>query len=120
MTPLGTYLRRERKERGLLLGEHATQLNISAPYLSQLETGQRPIPDGFDDKIIKQWSLQEIEANELRRAVALSRSAFSISMDGDADEDDRLLAHDLADNFARLTPEAKAAMRKLLPGGRHG
>lgn len=114
MTPFGQLLRRERQDRNLLLGDMAKLLKISVPYLSQLETGQRFVPDGFEDKVIKALSLTASEANEMQRAAALSRSQFSIPMGRDASAEDRELAYDLSEQFARLTPEAKARMRRLL------
>jgi len=120
VTPFGQLLRRERQERNLLLGDLAKLLKISTPYLSQLETGQRFVPDGFDDKVIKALSLTPTEANEMRRAAAVSRSQFSFTLRKDAPADDRALAHDLADSFARLSPEGKAKLRKLLKEDRRG
>lgn len=114
MTPFGQLLRRERQDRNLLLGDLAKLLKISIPYLSQLETGQRFVPDGFEDKVVKALSLTPNEANELQRAAAVSRSQFTISMGREAPIEDRALAHDLAESFARLTPEKKAQLRRLL------
>lgn len=114
MTLFGELLRRERRERGLLLGDLAKQLGISTPYLSQLETGQRFVPDGFEDKVIKALSLGQNDANEIHRAAALSRSQYQINLGGDASVEDRSLASELANSFARLTPDAKAKLRDML------
>lgn len=114
MTPFGQLLRRERQDRNLLLGDLAKLLRISTPYLSQLETGQRFVPDGLEDKVIKALSLTPNEANEMQRAAALSRSQYTVTLRKDACPDDRALAHDLAESFARLSPEGKAKLRKLL------
>jgi transcriptional regulator with XRE-family HTH domain len=40
----GTYIRSLRKERGLTLKELGKTTELSHPYLSQIETGNRPIP----------------------------------------------------------------------------
>lgn len=120
MTPFGKLLRRERQDRNLLLGDLAKTLRISVPYLSQLETGQRFVPDGFEDKVIKALGIQPTEANEIIRAAAMSRSQFNIELGRDASEEDRSLALDLAETFARLTPEAKARIRNLLGEVRNG
>lgn len=119
MTPFGKFLRRERQERGLLLGTMAKRLKISTPYLSQMETGKRAIPAGFEERIIKQFSLQPDDANALRRAAALSRTEFEIAIEAGASDDDRALAHDLAMSFARLTPEEKERLRVLLKESGH-
>lgn len=114
MTPFGQLLRRERQERNLLLGDLAKMLKISNPYLSQLETGQRFVPDGFEDKVIKALALCATEANEFQRAAALSRSQYHINLADDAPIEDRSLASELATSFARLTPDAKAKLRRML------
>lgn len=98
----------------MLLGDMAKMLGISVPYLSQLETGQRFVPDGFEDKVIKSLAMPASEANELSRAAALSRSQFSIPMGRDVSEDDRSLAFDLAEAFAKLSPQAKEKLRKVI------
>lgn len=116
MTPFGKLLRRERQDRDLLLGDLAERLKISIPYLSQLETGQRFVPDGFEDKVIKALSLTPTEANELQRAAAVSRSQYTLTLTRETTPEDRALAHDLAESFARLSPEAKKRLRKILRG----
>mgnify|MGYP000435027098 CR=1 FL=1 len=120
MTPFGKLLRRERQERDLLLGDLAKMLNISAPYLSQIETGQRYVADGFDDKVIKALGLSQTEANEFHRAAAQSRSQYTINLNDDASPEDRGLASELATTFARLSPEAKQALRDAIKGGNRG
>lgn len=120
VTPFGQLLRRERQDRNLLLGDMAKSLKISAPYLSQLETGQRFVPDGFEDKVVKALSLTPTEANELQRAAAVSRSQYNLTLAKDAPPEDRALAHDLAESFARLSPAEKEKIRKLLKGTRNG
>jgi len=116
VTPFGQLLRRERQDRNLLLGDLAKLLKISIPYLSQLETGQRSVPEGFEDKVVRALSLTPTEANELERAAAVSRSQYTLNLTKDATHDDRALAHDLAVSFARLSPDRKDRLRKILKG----
>jgi hypothetical protein len=85
-----------------------------------METGQRKIPDGFAEKIITYLALPEAQANELRRATALSQSEYEIMLGTEASEDDRALAHDLAVSFARMSPESKGKLRDLLKGPGRG
>lgn len=114
MTPLGEFLRRERQERGQLLAHMAKQLGVSSPYLSQIETGKRSAPEGFDEKIIRILSLSGVEANELRRRTALSRDQFKIQLSNSSDFGERELAYDLAVGFARLSPNKRAQIRRII------
>ena len=110
----GQLLRQRRQADGLLLGDLASGLNISVPYLSQIETGRRFVPDGFENKVIKALKLSATDANGMRRAASVSRSDFRIEMGRDATVEDRTLARDLAVSFARLSADAKAEIRKVL------
>lgn len=119
-TNLGTLLRRERVERDMLLGDLAKQLGISTPYLSMIETGQRPAKDDLVEKMIRVLGLSAIDANEFRRAAAQARTQYSIAIEDNATLDDRTLAAELALSFARLSPEAKEKLRKVLEEDRRG
>ena len=114
VTTFGTLLRRERRERRWLLGDLANRLKISTPYLSLIETDQRPVPDYVVDRAITTLELSSTQANEFRRAAALSRSEYAIALEDDALDEDRTLASELALNFARLSPEAKAKLRQIV------
>lgn len=119
MTPIGQFLRRERQERGQLLAHMASALGVSSPYLSQIETGKRPIPEGFEDKVARILGLSMSDAKELERAAALSRSEYQIGLHPDAAYEDRALAYDLAMGFARLSPEKKQKIRKIIGENHH-
>lgn len=120
MTAFGILLRRERRDRRMLLGDLAGELGISTPYLSQIETGARLVPEGFEDKVITALGLSQSDANEFRRAAAVSRSQYAIGVDTDASSDDHGLAAELALSFARLSPAAKEKMRELIREDRCG
>lgn len=114
MNQFGKMLRQERKERDMTLGELATKLRISVPYLSQIETGSKPLQDGFVDRAIKTLGLIGDDANALRRAAAVSMSEFNIRLKSGATNEDRVLASELATGFARMSPDAKARIRQIM------
>ena len=114
MTQFGKMLRRERKERKWLLGEMADRLGISVPYLSQIETGVKPVKEGLLKKIIAELGLSSTEANALRRAAAQAMTEFSIQVGRRASTDDRFLASQLAAGFARMSPDQKRRLRELV------
>ena len=115
MTPFGQFLKRERLERKMTLGDLARKLKISTPYLSQIENGRRAIPANFERKIAILFDLPQTQQNEVERLAALSRQSFEIDVRG-ANDNDRELAHDLALAFTRLSPEGKAEIRRVIEG----
>lgn len=117
MTPFGKAVRHLRIEHEMLLGSMADALSVSSSYLSQIESGKKPIPPGFADRVASLLHLDMISAAELRREAALSMAEFKIQVAENAPASDRILAGELAHEFARLTPEAKEGIAKLLRGG---
>ncbi|NBB11837.1 helix-turn-helix domain-containing protein [Pseudomonas sp. SLFW] len=51
LTEFGKLLRKIRIDKGMLLKDMAGALSISPAYLSAVETGKKPIPDGFVGRI---------------------------------------------------------------------
>jgi transcriptional regulator with XRE-family HTH domain len=120
VSQFGRTLRRERKDRGMTLLELAKQLKISVPYLSQIETGAKPLQDGFVERVIQKLGFIGEEANALRRAAAVSMSEFNIRLASGASKEDRVFASELATGFARLSPEAKARIREIMKADTRG
>ena len=118
MTPFGKAVRHLRIEHEMLLGTMADGLGMSSSYLSQIESGKKPLPAGFADRISRLLSLDTEAAANLRQQAALSVAEFKIHIGESAPASDRILAGELAHEFARLTPEAKDSIARLLRGGR--
>lgn len=118
MTPFGKALRHLRVEREMLLGELAASLAVGSSYLSQVETGKKPIPTDFVTRICAVMKLTSSEREELRNAAALSSSEFRFQINQSAPASDRILAGELAHEFARLTPDAKAQIARIVRGAR--
>jgi transcriptional regulator with XRE-family HTH domain len=118
VTPFGKVVRRHRIDLEMLLGVMAERLKVSASYLSQVESGKKPIPSGFADRAADALGLNSDNRQELRAVAAQSTASFTIAVPRNAPASDRILAGELAHEFARLTPEAKAGISKLLSGER--
>jgi HTH-type transcriptional regulator, competence development regulator len=119
MTPFGKELRHLRIDLMILAGEMASDLGISSSYLSQIEFGKKPIPDGFVDKICRAYLLSADRASKLQNQAALSMQEYRIRLAEGSSDDDRILANEIALEFARLTPDAKAKISRLIKGGRN-
>ena len=117
MTPFGKALRKLRIDQELLLGEMAERLRISASYLSQIETGKKPIPDGFVDKLHTAFRLSDVELRDVRHHAVISTNEFKIQLGDRANASDKVLADALATEFARLSPDAKERIAKVINGG---
>jgi len=114
VSQFGNLLRRERKEQNLTLGDLAKKVGLSVPYLSQIETGTKPLQDKLVDRFVIELALSGDDANALRRAAAVSMSEYSIRMREGASNDDRILASMLAAGFARLSPAKKDKLREIM------
>ena len=114
MTPFAKLSRQYRKDRGLLLGDVADKLGCSASYLSQVESNNRPIPDGFVGRLTAALSLSEREAGALERAAAMSAKDFRFTVPVDAQAQDRKILHTLSVGFARMSPAKKQRLLHFL------
>ncbi|WP_417321514.1 helix-turn-helix domain-containing protein [Erythrobacter aureus] len=118
MNPFGKMLRQERKEKGITLATMADALGVSSPYLSQMETGGKPVKSKVVEKAIIYLDLSACEAEQLRRAAAKSTpkhvSSVGIKLPASATNSDRELASRFALNFHRWKPEQKARLREML------
>ncbi|MFL6764004.1 MAG: helix-turn-helix domain-containing protein [Sphingomicrobium sp.] len=116
-------LRQERKDRGMLLADMANDFGISSPYLSQLETGVKPLQPTFVEKVIRVLDLNRSDAEKLRRAAAqsIAESSDSVTIElKPASARDRELATNFALSFNRLKPEAKQRIRDMLRNTNNG
>jgi len=116
LTPFGKAVRHLRIERQMMLGDMADALGVSPSYLSQIETGKKPIPPGMVDRTVVLFNLQGDEVTSLRHEAAKSTTEFKISLDADAPARDRIIANELAMEFARLNPDAKDRIQKIVRG----
>lgn len=116
MTPFGKLIRHYRIDHEMLMGDMADALTISASYLSQIETGKKPIPPGFVDRVGRLFNLQGVDLQALREAAAQSTTEFRIKLDDRAPAQERLIAQELALEFARLSPDAKNQIHKIIRG----
>jgi transcriptional regulator with XRE-family HTH domain len=119
LTPFGKTLRKERLERGMMLGEMARKLKVGSSYLSQVETGKKPLSDSFVSKVADFFDLNTSERNALFRDAAASRAlskatSFNIKVPESASTFDRELAARLELGFARMPPAAKQKLDELL------
>ncbi|MGV0760513.1 helix-turn-helix transcriptional regulator [Tistrella mobilis] len=115
LTAFGKELRKLRVDRNQRLLDMAQEIGRSVSFLSAIEIGRREIPKGFDEEIIKHYSLCEEEAEKLRKAYDLSRRTFLV----EAEEDN---LKETVGLFARkvnsLSSDDLQSIQRILKGGR--
>ena len=102
MTPFGKRVRELRSERSIQLKEMASDLHVSAAYLSALEHGNRGRPaPGFVMQIANYFQLIWDEVDHLKELAELSHPRVPINTSG-LDPKATLLANLLARHIHEL------------------
>jgi len=114
VTPFGARLRALRGQRGVTLARLASELQVSAAYLSALEHGRRGAPStGLVHQVNEFFGLIWDDAEEMARLARLSHPRVTVDTAGLTPEQ-TALANRLAHDIGRLSPETVAAMHALL------
>src|SRR5215813_3450606 len=78
LTPFGIAVRKLRLDKHLRLLDVAKLLDCSAAFVSAIETGRKPIPDGFVSTVARAMKLSTEEFATLRKAADRTRKHVSI------------------------------------------
>ena len=79
MTPFGMFLRKIRLEKGLLLKDIASLMEVTSAYLSALEHGKKGVPSSeFVSALENRLKLDAKQRDELHRAVRDSATNLAI------------------------------------------
>lgn len=114
MTPFGARLRVLRTERGITLKRLASELQVSAAYLSALEHGKRGTPStGLVHQVNEFFGLIWDDAEDLAGLARLSKPRVVVDTAGLTPEQ-TALANRLAQTIHRLAPETVAALHAVL------
>lgn len=114
MTPFGARLRSLRTEIGITQAELADRLQVSAAYLSALEHGRRGAPStGLVHQICAELGLIWDASEELLHLARLSNPRVTVNTAGLTAEQ-TALANRIAQNIAKLPPEAVARLHAVL------
>lgn len=112
-TELGKALRKLRIDRSETLGDMAEKLGITSSYLSAIEKGKRPTPDGLTDKISDLYSLGSDIRAELADAADKTLQSVKLSLNGSSDPK-REVALCFARSFDDLDDDTAESVLKLL------
>lgn len=118
LTPFGKAVRKHRIDAGMTLRAMADVLGVSAAFLSAVETGRKPLPEGFVDRIAVVLDLDMAARAELKKAAEISAREMKMHFGRDASVRDREVATLFARQFSELSDAEKEKIRAILEGGR--
>lgn len=82
LTDFGVAVRKLRLDYGWTLKELAAELGVSSAYLSNVETGKKPIPSDLALRIAEAMNLNQDEFREIKREAINSLPRVVIDLDG--------------------------------------
>lgn len=104
LTEFGKFLRKLRLDHQELLKDMALRLDVSAAFLSSVETGKKSVPPKMKTDIISLYGLNSHQLQEMEKTI--ERSVRSVSIDlSQTSSEHRELAVALARKFSSLDPQ---------------
>jgi Zn-dependent peptidase ImmA (M78 family)/transcriptional regulator with XRE-family HTH domain len=111
LTPFGIAIRKLRLDKRMRLLDLGERLNKSAAYLSAIETGRKPIPDGFVLDVARAMRLSTEELSALRKAADRTRKHVAIER---LPEDQREIVAAFARRIDKVPENILAELRKII------
>lgn len=107
LTPFGIAARKLRLDKGMRLLDLAHRMGCSAAFISAIETGRKPIPEGYVVKVGRAMELAQAELRDLERAADQTR--IDVRLDNLPAQQRELVAA-----FARRLDDIPADVMKAL------
>lgn len=115
LTPLGKFLRKLRIDRGEILKDMATKLNVAISFLSAVETGRKPMPSTWNLLIPQAYRLTATDAEAFTQAVAATAPIVELRL-RELPEESRTLAVEFARRIADFTPSQRKTLNDFIKG----
>lgn len=115
LTDFGKILRKLRIDCGEIIKNMADKLGCTASYLSAVETGKRPVPDEWTDKIVELYSLDSDTAQKLRNASMAEVKTIKIDINnlfGNKRETAILFAREFSDIDETTSDKIRELLKK--------
>ncbi len=112
-TQFGKELKKLRNDGGMTLMDMAKVLNVSAAFLSAIETGRKRIPDGMLDLLTQKFSEVRSARDKFEALINQARREVRFPLT-DASVEDAELATAMARRFSSMTAEEKDQLRSFL------
>lgn len=111
LTPFGIAIRKLRLDKHLRLLDLAERLKLSPAFVSAIETGRKPIPDGFVLAVSRAMDLTTEQLSLLRRGADQTRKTIKIEK---LPEDQRELVAAFARRLDKVPAEMMAQLKKIV------
>ena len=121
-TTLGKELKKLRIQHEEVLYDMATRLGMSSAMLSSIETGKKPAPDGFADRLAQHYEEVAGEKEAFQLLADLTKNQVKLKLDGD--NRTKQLKVTFARSVGELSEEEKDELLRLIERfrskGNHG
>jgi transcriptional regulator with XRE-family HTH domain len=115
LTPFGITIRKQRLDRGLRLLDLAERLGFTPAFVSAIETGKKPIPEGYVAAAARAMSLDMTETRELLAAADQTRAVVRVDhLQGEQREWVAAFARTLETKLEEMPPELIARLKKII------
>lgn len=79
-TPFGEFFRMMRLKHREVLHDAGSFLGVTSAYVSSVECGKRPVPEGWIELISQHYQLSDSEIADLKEAVERSKTIVKINL----------------------------------------
>jgi len=111
LTPFGITIRKLRLDKGMRLLDLARRIKRSPSFISAVETGKKPIPDGYVALVARGMDLAAADIKELRRSADRTKKAVAVEK---LPEDQRELVAAFARKLDELPSDMMARLKKIV------
>lgn len=112
-TQLGKELKKLRIDLGMTLMDMAKEINVSAAFLSSIETGRKRVPDNFLETLASNFDAVAEQRNKYEILINQARQEVRMSVSG-TNYEDAELATALARRFGSLSAEEKQQLMSII------
>ena len=79
-TRFGEFMRVLRIKNHEVMGDTATLLGVTIPFVSAVENGKKNVPEDWFDILVEHYNLSEEEQSELKTAIDDSKTQVKIDL----------------------------------------
>ncbi|HDR0997478.1 TPA: helix-turn-helix transcriptional regulator [Pasteurella multocida] len=113
-TNFGEFIRGYRRANQILLKQMADALGFSSAFLSSIENGNKPIPQGIEQKLVNSFSFSDQDKERLFESVDTTRTQSTITIPQNSL--DQMIVGAFCRNFNELDDTKKQELLNLLKG----